>query len=104
LIDSDLRQARAASFTQKIFANNLQRTRTNTVAKIFAIAGEKNHCAASLAIFKACKKALFNRTFCNSRLAGDLRCIVRARSVVMTTNDVVKRAHDVSNTLAMHIL
>jgi hypothetical protein len=60
LIDSDLRQASAARFAQKFFADNLQRTRTNTVAKIFAIAGEKNHCAASLAIFKTCKKALFH--------------------------------------------
>jgi hypothetical protein len=47
LIDSDLRQARAASFMQIFFAHHLQRTRTNTVAKIVALADGKNDCVAA---------------------------------------------------------
>ena len=89
---------------QIFFAHDLRRTRTNTVAKIVALADEKNDCVAAFSIFEAYKKALFHRTFCNSRLAGDLRRISRARSVVMTTNDVVKRAHDVSNARAIHMV
>ena len=104
LIDSDLRQARAVSFMQIIFAHHLRCTRTNTVAKIFAIAGEKNHCAALFAIFRACKKALFYRMFCNSRLAGDLRGIGRAHRAIMTADDAVLRAHDVSEACAIHIV
>jgi hypothetical protein len=104
LIDSDLRQARWLSFMQIFFAHDLRRTRTNTVAKIFTPADGKNDCVAPLMFFGACKKALFHRTFRNSRLAGDLHCVVRARSVVMTINDVVKRAHDVSNARAIHMV
>jgi hypothetical protein len=89
---------------QIFFSHDLRRTRTNTVAKNLTIAGEKNDCAAPSAIFKAYKKALFHRMFCNSRLAGDLRSIGRARSVVMTMNEVVKRAHHVSNARAIHIV
>jgi hypothetical protein len=89
---------------QIFFSHDLRRTRTNSVAKILTITGEKNDCAAPPAIFKAYKKALFYRMFCNSRLAGDLRSIGRARSVVMTMNDVVKRAHHVSNARAIHIV
>jgi hypothetical protein len=89
---------------QFFFAHNLRRTRTNTIAKIVAIVGEKNDCAAPPAFFGAYKKALFHRTFCNSRLAGDLRRIGRARSVVLTMNDAVTHAHDVSNALAIHMV
>jgi hypothetical protein len=89
---------------QIFFAHDLRRTRTNAVAKIFAIAGEKNDCVAVTAIFEACKKALFHRMFCNSRLAGDLRGLSRARGAVLSVKGVVTRAHDVSDVRAIHIV
>lgn len=72
--------------------------------KNFAIAGEKNDSVAAVAIFEACKKALFHRMFCNSRLTGDLRGIRRARSAVMSANAAVMCVHDVSDALAIHIV
>jgi hypothetical protein len=88
---------------QFFFTHDLRRTTTNTVAKFIALAGARTDCAASSAIFGACKKALFHRMFCNSRLASDLRVIGRARSGVASVNDVVMCAHDVSKARAIHI-
>jgi hypothetical protein len=51
----------------------------------------------------ACKKALFYRVFCNSRLAGDLQGFYRAREGVVLATDVFTTAHDVPDACAIHI-
>jgi hypothetical protein len=56
---------------KNIFAHHLRRTTARAVAKAISIAGEKMCGKARAMNFKACKKALFYRMFCNSRFAGD---------------------------------
>jgi len=104
LIDSGRSQACATRFVQNIFAQHLRCTRSIDVAKFFApMVGKYRRTLREVKI-RWCKKALFHRMIFNSRLAGDLRGIGRARSVVMTMNDVVTRAHHVSNARAIHIV
>jgi hypothetical protein len=57
---------------KNIFAHDLRRTTGRSVAKAIAVAGEKMCCKGRAMKLQACKKALFHRTFCNSRLTGDL--------------------------------
>jgi hypothetical protein len=88
---------------QNIFAHDLQCTRRRAVAKTVAIADEKTCCTARAKKLSACKKALFYRVFCNSRLAGDLQGFYRARDGAVLATDVFTTAHDVSDACAIHI-
>jgi hypothetical protein len=58
LIDSDLRQARAAHFAQNIFAHDLQCTRRRTVAKTVAFTDEKICCTARAKKIRRMQKGL----------------------------------------------